>query len=183
MTDLYRHNGSAPAPLPPIAYDADGNAFTAPYEPDDMAALGIVLAPTKPEDTETQTVEWDADAEHWVMVDRPPVPEPLPPPEPVMLPPSLYAAAQLAIVDGEITGIGINSRFAGAFIMDVGKYFVMFFEPLVDTEYMAMATAIGSGSAYVFPYDKFEDGFVITVTDASGNPIDIEAVNISIVRA
>lgn len=180
MTDFYRRNGGAPAPLPPIAYAANGDAYTPPYSAASLKLLGFTKAPAKPADTDEQTAEWDAGSESWIMVDRPPPP---PPPEPEMSPPSLYAAAQLVIANGEISGIGINSRFAGAFILDVGKYFVMFFEPLADTEYMAMPTAIGSANAYVFPADKFMDGFIITVTDAVGIPADVEAVNISIVRA
>lgn len=100
-----------------------------------------------------------------------------------MVSPFLYAAAQLTIADGEVSGVGINSRFSGAFPLGTGQTFVMFYEPLPDTQYMAMATAIGPGNAYVFPADKYEDGFMITATDALGDPFDISAVNISIVRA
>ncbi|WP_182422032.1 DUF4376 domain-containing protein [Aureimonas sp. ME7] len=79
MTDLYRHNGGAPAVLPERAYDADNNAFTPPYVDDDLAMLGFVLAPPKPDDTDAQTAEWDAENEAWIMVDRPPPPsEPMP---------------------------------------------------------------------------------------------------------
>ncbi|RIY00228.1 DUF4376 domain-containing protein [Aureimonas flava] len=79
MTDLYRRNRGAPAALPPVAYDLDNNAYTAPYGTADLAMLGFVKAPKKPDDTDTQTAAWDASAEKWVMVDRPPVLEPSPP--------------------------------------------------------------------------------------------------------
>ena len=98
-------------------------------------------------------------------------------------PPVLYAAAQLRIENGEVFGVGINSRLAGAFILDVGQYYVMFVDPIPDTEYMAMATAIGPCSAYVTPSNKFEDAFIITITNSAGEPADVEAVNVSIVRA
>ncbi|PZP67907.1 MAG: hypothetical protein DI604_20190 [Delftia acidovorans] len=103
-------------------------------------------------------------------------------PEPPTATPILYAAAQLAIVDYDITGIEINSRFGGAFWADVGKYIVFFSEPLPDASYMVMASA-GPLNAYVIPADKSPDMFTITVTNSAGQPADAEAVNISIVRA
>lgn len=103
-------------------------------------------------------------------------------PDPPTPTPVLYAAAQLQIVGGDITGIGINSRFAAAFWADVGKYYVFFLEPLPDTSYMVMATA-GPCNAYVLEEDKATDFFIITVTNAAGEPTDASSVNISIVRA
>lgn len=105
-----------------------------------------------------------------------------PPPGSSPSEPVLYAAAQLLVQDGDVSGIGINSRFAGAFWGDVGKYYVFFGEPQPDTDYMVMASA-GPCQAYVLPSDKAEDFFIITVTDQAGQPLDAEAVNISIVRA
>jgi hypothetical protein len=96
--------------------------------------------------------------------------------------PVLYAAASLKIVDFDITGIDVQSRFAGAFWVDVGKYGVIFAEAQPDTAYMAMASA-GPCSAYVLEEEKAEDMFTITVTNAAGEPTDAAAVNISIVRA
>lgn len=96
--------------------------------------------------------------------------------------PLLYAAAQLRIVDGDISGIGVSSRFAGAFWGDVGKYYVFFAEPQPDTDYIATADA-GLLRAYVLNDEKAEEFFIITVTDASGTPADADAVNVSIVRA
>lgn len=97
-------------------------------------------------------------------------------------PPILYAAAQLHIADYEITGIGINSRFGGAFWGDVGKYYVFFAETQEDTDYIVMCSA-PAFSAYVLDAEKTEDMFVITVTDAAGLPADADTVNIQILRA
>lgn len=119
---------------------------------------------------------WTYDNGEWTEP-APVEPEPTPSPSPV-----LYAAAQLAIVDYDITGIEINSRFGGAFWADVGKYIVFFSEPLPDASYMVMASA-GPLNAYVIPADKSPDMFMITVTNSAGQPADAEAVNISIVRA
>lgn len=96
--------------------------------------------------------------------------------------PILYAASQLYIQGYEITGIGINSRFGGAFWGDVGKYYVFFAETQEDTDYIVMCSA-PAFSAYVLDAEKTEDMFVITVTDAAGLPADAETVNIQILRA
>ncbi|WP_182085203.1 hypothetical protein [Aureimonas sp. ME7] len=75
--DLYRLNGGPPEELPAIAYTADGAARTdLANQPASLVELGYVLAPPKPDDTDAQTAEWDAEAEAWVMVDRPPLPQP-----------------------------------------------------------------------------------------------------------
>jgi hypothetical protein len=95
--------------------------------------------------------------------------------------PALYAAARLKIEDYDITGIEVQSRFAGAFWIDVGKYCVFFAEPQPDTEYMAMASA-GPCQAYVLEDEKDEAMFTITVTNAAGEPVEASFVNISIVR-
>ena len=101
-----------------------------------------------------------------------------PDPAPV---PTIYAAAQLRIQDGDITGIGVNSRFAAAFWGDVGKYFVFFAEAQPDTEYLAKAWD-GLCRVYVLNEEKFEDFFIVTVTDQSGVPTDAASVNVEIVR-
>lgn len=108
-------------------------------------------------------------------------PEPEPQPETPSTP-ILYAAAQLQIDGFDITGIEINSRLGGAFWLDTGKYGVFFSETQPNTLYMIQASA-GPCSAYVLPSDKSEDFFTVTVTDAAGQPIEAEYVNLSIVRA
>jgi len=75
MTDLYRRNGSAPAPLPLYVHDEDGNAYSAPFEGDLLGELGFELAPPKPDDTEDQFVVWTGDS--WVMEDKPVPPAPV----------------------------------------------------------------------------------------------------------
>ena len=96
--------------------------------------------------------------------------------------PILYAAAQIYVHDYEITGIGINSRFGGAFWGEVGKYYVFFAETQPDTNYIVM-TSSPIFNSYVLDAEKTEDMFVITVTDAAGQPADAETVNIQILRA
>ena len=78
MTDLYRQNGSAPAPLPSVAYSANGDAWTdLANNPDGLAACGFVLAPDQLDfDPATQAVRWDGDA--WVVDELPPQPAPGP---------------------------------------------------------------------------------------------------------
>lgn len=104
-----------------------------------------------------------------------------PEPEPAATQPVLYAAARMKIEEYDITGIEVQSRFAGAFWIDVGKYCVFFAELQSDTEYMAMASA-GSCQAYVLEEEKDEAMFTITVTNATGEPVEASFVNISIVR-
>ena len=116
---------------------------------------------------------------YWFALPAPVTPDA--PPAPLSSP-ILYAAASLKIQDYDITGIDVQSRFAGAFWIDVGKYCVFFAEPQPDTAYMAMASA-GSCSAYVLEAEKAEDMFTITVTNSAGEPTDADFVNISIVRA
>lgn len=103
-------------------------------------------------------------------------------PPPPTASPLLYAAAQLQIVDYDITGIEINSRLGGAFWLDTGKYGVFFSQSQPDTSYMVQASA-GPCSAYVLPTDKTEDFFTVTVTDFAGQPTDAAYVNLSITRA
>lgn len=185
MTNLYSrivldtYDAGEPAPLPENLIGLADES---------LADLSEALDPTPAEfdgigfwpavEADVDTPELDGEGQRY-LIPFPPVPEPIF----SMTSPSLYAAAQLSIADGEISGIGINSRFAGAFILGTGQYYVMFYDPMPDTEYMAMPTAIGPCSAYVFPSDKMTDGFTITVTNSAGEPSDVEAVNISIVRA
>lgn len=110
------------------------------------------------------------------------VDEPQPEPEQQPSTPVLYAAAQLQIVDYDVTGIEINSKLGGAFWADTGKYIVFFAETQPDTSYMVQASA-GPLNAYVLPADKLEDFFTVTVTDAAGQPAEADFVNLSIVRA
>lgn len=97
-------------------------------------------------------------------------------------PPVLYAACQLSISGTDISGIGVNSRFGGAFWGDVGKYYVFFAETQPDANYIVMSSS-PAVSAYVLEEDKTEDMFVITVTDGTGQLVDTQTVNIQILRA
>lgn len=105
-------------------------------------------------------------------------------PAPESMPPrlTLYAGARLVIADGDISGIDVNSRFAGAFRADVGQYWVFFTETQADTAYLALCYAGGPVAAFVREEDKFEDFFVISVTDMAGDPIDAGAISLEIKR-
>lgn len=156
--------------------------YEAAWTAADLAAIGLfVPAPADPipegKISTGQTVQRIDGVVKFVhtLADAPPVYQPPSTPE-------LYAAAQLLVQDGDVSGIGINSRFAGAFWGDVGKYYVFFGEPQPDTDYMVMASA-GPWRAYVLTSDKTEDMFVVTVVDTAGEPADAEAVNIQILRA
>lgn len=74
MENLYIRPGVEPQPLPVGAMDDEGKLWPdLANDEEGRAATGWDrLAPPKPSDTETQRVEWDIEAEEWVMVDRPP---------------------------------------------------------------------------------------------------------------
>lgn len=101
-----------------------------------------------------------------------------PPPTPV---PALFAVAQLSIADGEISGIGLVSRFSAAMWMDVGSYYIFFAETLPDTSYVAKAYRDGNAFALSIA-EKAEDYIVVTATDAEGAPADPPDVTIEIIR-
>jgi hypothetical protein len=96
--------------------------------------------------------------------------------------PSLYAVGQIAVADGEISGFDINSKFAGGFVLDVGSYYILFAEIQPDTSYLAKAYDGGLVRAFVEQANKFEDGFIITVIDAAGDPVDVPNLSLEIIR-
>ncbi len=96
--------------------------------------------------------------------------------------PEIFAVAQLSIADGEISGVEIASKFAGAFVMDVGSYYMFFTETLPDTRYLAKAYDGGLIRAYVREEDKTPDYFVITVTDMEGAPTDVGSLSVEVIR-
>lgn len=93
--------------------------------------------------------------------------------------PSLYAVAQLDITPGEITGIGVNSRFSAALYMDVGSYLIFFAETQPDTNYLAKAYDAGARVAVT---ERAEDYIVVTATDVSGDPTDPAEISLEIIR-
>lgn len=97
-------------------------------------------------------------------------------------PPELYAAAQLTIQDGDVQGLALNSRFAGAFWAGTGCCLVLFIEALPDADYLVSADA-GACRAYVEPTNRWPEGFQITIADQAGAPIDPPALGFTIVRA
>lgn len=96
--------------------------------------------------------------------------------------PTIYAIAQVAIADGAITGFDLNSKFAGGFVLDVGSYYILFAEIQPDTSYLAKAYDGGLVRAFVEQANKFEDGFIISVIDAAGDPVDVPNLSLEIIR-
>ena len=78
--NLFYRVGEIPAALPFQAFTPEGSSRTdLANHPESIAECGFLLAPPRPADTDEQTAIWDAEAETWVMMDRPPFP-PAPPP-------------------------------------------------------------------------------------------------------
>lgn len=99
----------------------------------------------------------------------------------VPLVPALYAVAQLTIAAGAISGIDIASKLAGGFILDVGQYYMLFTDQQPDTSYLAKAYN-GESKTFIREADKFTDGFIITVVDNAGAPVDVTNLSLEIIR-
>lgn len=69
MTDLYRHNGGEPGPLPFQAQTPTGEWRTdLANHPESRLECGFVLAPAKPAfDPKTQVVTWSAASARWIV--------------------------------------------------------------------------------------------------------------------
>lgn len=93
--------------------------------------------------------------------------------------PQIYAVAQLTITPGDITGIGVNSRFSAALYMDVGSYLVFFTETQPDTSFLAKAY---DDATKVRVTEKATDYIAITVTDDAGDPVDPDEISVEIIR-
>lgn len=93
--------------------------------------------------------------------------------------PQIYAVAQLGITPGEITGIGVNSRFSAALYMDVGSYLVFFAETQPDTSYLAKAYDAG---ARVSVTERAEDYIAVSAVDVNGDPTDPAEISLEIIR-
>lgn len=138
MNNLYRLNGSAPAPLPTSFTPPDGYTRTHPdqWTPEEIAEWGFVEGPAKPEhDPATQQVPvWDEAAEDW-RVDALP-----PPPEPEILPLALHqvAAAQLQVTDWDVTGVERSQGIAIAFMLDTDLLYVQLTEEQPDDTYIVL---------------------------------------------
>lgn len=100
-------------------------------------------------------------------------------PEPAQAAPYIYAVAQLGIEPGDISGIGINSRFSAALYLDVGSYLVFFTEEQPDTSYLAKAY---DDAAKVRVTEKTTSYIAITVVDGNGDPVDPDEISVEIIR-
>lgn len=116
---------------------------------------------------------WDFDNEVWVYVEPEPQPE-IPPT------PSITASAKLTVDNGVMGGFTTDSRIAGGFQLDVGKYMLIFNEP-INSPYIVSAFDGGLFRIYVDPNDYAEDYFIVTCTDLTGSPSDPENLSIIII--
>lgn len=104
-------------------------------------------------------------------------------PIPAVPAPAIYASAKLMIAGDNIDGIGVASKFSGAFRFDVGQYWLFFAETQPDTNYIALAFDGGAFRCEVRPEDCFTDYLVITITDFAGAPADPTSISLMITRA
>lgn len=96
--------------------------------------------------------------------------------------PALIAMGQMILMDGDVSSVTISAALAGAFMFDVGEFWVFFLVEQPDTNYMALAYDGGSVRAFVQDDEKATDHFVIRTTDFTGTPMNPPALNFEIKR-
>lgn len=96
--------------------------------------------------------------------------------------PVLMAMGQMILTDGDVSSVTISAALAGAFMFDVGEFWVFFLDEQPDTNYMALAYDGGSVRAFVQDDEKATDHFVIRTTDFTGTPTNPPALNFEIKR-
>lgn len=96
--------------------------------------------------------------------------------------PSLIAMGQMILADGDVSSVTISAALAGAFMFDVGEFWVFFLLEQPDANYMALAYDGGSVRAFVQDDEKATDHFVIRTTDFTGTPTNPPALNFEIKR-
>lgn len=96
--------------------------------------------------------------------------------------PVLMAMGQMILTDGDVSSVTISAALAGAFMFDVGEFWVFFLVEQPDTNYMALAYDGGSVRAFVQDDEKATDHFVIRTTDFTGTPTNPPALNFEIKR-
>lgn len=96
--------------------------------------------------------------------------------------PALIAMGQMILTDGDVSSVTISAALAGAFMFDVGEFWVFFLDEQPDTNYMALAYDGGSVRAFVQDDEKATDHFVIRTTDFTGTPTNPPALNFEIKR-
>jgi hypothetical protein len=96
--------------------------------------------------------------------------------------PALIAMGQMILTDGDVSSVTISAALAGAFMFDVGEFWVFFLEEQPDANYMALAYDGGSVRAFVPDDEKFTDHFVIRTDDFTGTPTNPPALNFEIKR-
>ena len=99
------------------------------------------------------------------------------PPTPPVLSPKIIAQARLGISeDGNVTGIGGDTGFAGAFPLMDGYIFVQFSNDQGTDQYVVSPTPIGPYLCYVANGDQYSDSFTLTCTDLMGTPATPECI-------
>lgn len=96
--------------------------------------------------------------------------------------PALIAMGQMILTDGDVSSVTISAALAGAFMFDVGEFWVFFLVEQPDINYMALAYDGGSVRAFVQDDEKATDHFVIRTTDFAGTPTNPPALNFEIKR-
>lgn len=96
--------------------------------------------------------------------------------------PALIAMGQMILTDGDVSSVTISAALAGAFMFDIGEFWVFFLIEQPDTNYMALAYDGGSVRAFVQDAEKATDHFVIRTTDFAGTPTNPPALNFEIKR-
>jgi hypothetical protein len=112
----------------------------------------------------------------------PPPPPPVPDPVEVPLQPALYAMGRVTVADGDISSVSVSAKIAGAFMFDVGQFWVFLAEEQADTNYLALAYDGGSVRAFVQDDEKFVDYFVIRTTDFANVPTNPPSLNFEVKR-
>lgn len=109
----------------------------------------------------------------------PPAPEPV---DQSSLAPTLVGLAQLTVVNGEVSALPLTSQFTAAMQMGVGEFWVFFRETQPDSDYLVLVYPTSSAIGQVIPSNKFEDFFIINVTDFNGNPADVDRLAFEVKR-
>lgn len=112
----------------------------------------------------------------------PPEPEIPEEPDPTDSIPQTVGVVQLNVVDGEVAALPLTSRFSAAMRMGTGEYWVFFKETQPDTKYLALVYSIPSANGYVLESNKFEDFFIVNVTDFADAPADATSLSIEVKR-
>lgn len=96
--------------------------------------------------------------------------------------PVLVGLAQLAVNNGEVSSLSLTSQFTAAVQMGVGELWIFFRETQPDSDYLVLVYPTATAIGQVIPSNKFEDFFIINVTDFNGNPADVDRLSFEVKR-